>query len=361
VSVTEPRVSPAVDRLAAYAWRLLVIAAAVVAAVWLLGELRAVVFALVVAIFLTRALVPVAIVLRRRGLPSAVAAALALFAFIAVLVGAIWLIVPAVADEFASLGPTVSEALDDVDRWIVEDSGLDLTQADVDRARERIGEQLGSLVNVSGGSIAAGAVFVAEGLAGLVIAVFLTFFLLKDGERFQRWCLSFLPAESQPRARRLSARSWAVLGGYLRGAAILGLLEGTIMAATLTLVGGSLALPVAIITFLAAFVPFVGAIVAGVIAVLVALASAGLPGAAIVAVVAVAVQQLDNDLLAPIVYGHALQLHPAAIILSVAAGGALFGVSGTFLAVPVAAVIGAIVSELRSGGEPVDREALPAP
>ena len=360
--VPEPRVAPAVDRLAAYAWRLLVIAAAVAAVLWLLGQLRAVVFALVVAIFLTRALAPVAVPLRRRGLPGGAAAALALLSFVALLVGVIWLIAPAVADEFASLGPTVSVALDDVERWFVEDSGLEVTQTDVDRARERLGEQLRSSVNASSDSIAAGAVLVAEGFAGLVIAMFLTFFLLKDGERFQRWSLSFLPLASRPRARRLGARSWEVLGGYLRGAAILGLLEGTIMAVTLTVVGGSLALPVAIITFLAAFVPFVGAIVAGVVAVLVALASAGLPEAAIVAVVAVVVQQVDNDLLAPLIYGHALQLHPAAIILSVAAGGALFGVSGTFLAVPVAAVIGAIGSELRSSeSEPVDRGALPAP
>lgn len=347
-TVANPRVAPAVDRLAAYSWRLLVIAAALVGILWLLGQLRAVVFPIVIALFLTRALVPVASAMRRRGLPGAAAAALALLTFVALLAAAIWLVVPAVADEFVSVGPTVSQALDDVESWIVEDSGLDVNQADVDRARQRIAEQLQASVNASSDSIAAGAVLVAEGLAGLVIAMFLTFFLLKDGERFQRWSLSFLPADSQARVRRLAARSWSVLGGYLRGAAILGLLEGAIMAVTLVLVGGSLALPVALITFLAAFVPFVGAIVAGVVAVLVALASAGLGGAAIVAIVAIAVQQLDNDLLAPLIYGRALQLHPAAIILSVAVGGALFGVAGTFLAVPVAAVIAAVVSELRS-------------
>ena len=356
--MTEPRVSPSVDRLAAYAWRLLAIGAAALAILWLLGELRAVLFPLVVALFLTRALVPVAMALRHRGLPRAAAAALALLGFVALLVGVVWLIAPAVAEEFTSLGPTVSEALDDVERWIVEQSGLDVTSSDVDRARERLGEQLSSLVNTSSGSIAAGAVLVAEGLAGLIIAMFLTFFLLKDGERFQAWCLSFLPAASRTRSRRMAARSWAVLGGYLRGAAILGLLEGTIMAVAIAAVGGSLALPVAIITFLAAFVPFVGAIVAGVLAVLVALASAGLPGAAIVAI---AVQQLDNDVLAPVVYGRALKLHPAAIILSVAAGGALFGLAGTFLAVPVAAVIGAVGSELREGDEVAPAETLPAP
>ena len=331
------------------------------AVLWLLGELRAVVFPIVLAVFLTRALTPVGFALRRRGFPNAIAAALSLLGFIALLVGVVWLIAPAVAQEFTTLGPTVSEALDDVERWLVEQSGLDLTQSDVDSARGRFAEQLSSLVNTSSGSIAAGAVLVAEGLAGLIIAMFLTFFLLKDGERFQHWCLSFLPVASQERSRRTAARSWEVLGGYLRGAAILGFLEGIVMALTIVAVGGGLALPVAIITFLAAFVPFVGAIVAGVVAVLVTLASAGLPAALIVAIVAIAVQQLDNDVLAPLVYGRALKLHPAAIILSVAAGGALFGLPGTFLAVPVAAVIGAVGSELRSRDDPPPPDPLPAP
>jgi predicted PurR-regulated permease PerM len=359
--VPEPRVAPAIDRLAAYAWRLLVIAAAGVAVLWLLGRLRVVLFPVVIAVLLTRALVPIAHNLRRRGLPNAVAAALALLTFLGLLAGVVRLIAPAVAEQFASLGPTVSDALNDVERWIVEDSGLDVTQADVDRARERLAEQLRSSVSTSSDSIAAGAVLVGEGLAGLVIAMFLTFFLLKDGHRFQRWSLSLMPVASRPRAARLATRSWDVIGGYLRGAAILGALEGTIMGVTIAVVGGNLAVPVAIVTFLAAFVPFVGAIVAGVIAVLVTLATAGLTQAAIVAIVAVVVQQFDNDLLAPVIYGRALQLHPAAIILAVAAGGALFGLAGTFLAVPVAAVIGAIASDLRSDAQPEDAEPLPVP
>jgi predicted PurR-regulated permease PerM len=357
----EPRVAPAIDRLAAYAWRLLVIAAAGLAVLWLLGRMRVVIFPVVIAVLLTRALIPIALHLRRRGLPGALAAALALLAFLGLLAGVVRLIAPAVAEEFSSLGPTLSDALNDVERWIVEDSGLEVTQADVDRARERLAEQLRSSIDTSGGSIAAGAVLVGEGLAGLVIAMFLTFFLLKDGHRFQRWCLSLLRSESRPRAARLATRSWDVIGGYLRGAAVLGILEGTIMAVSIALVGGSLALPVAVVTFFAAFVPFVGAIVAGVIAVLVTLASAGLTQAAIVAIVAIVVQQFDNDLLAPVIYGRALQLHPAVIILAVAAGGALFGLAGTFLAVPVAAVIGAIASDLRSGGPSEDAEPLPVP
>jgi predicted PurR-regulated permease PerM len=101
-----------------------------------------------------------------------------------------------------------------------------------------------------------------------------------------------------------------------------------------------------ILTFLAAFVPIVGAITAGVVAVLVALVTGGVGSAAIVAIVAIAVQQLDNDVLAPWIYGRALRLHPVVILVSVVAGGALFGIAGTLLAVPVVAVVVNVFKEL---------------
>jgi predicted PurR-regulated permease PerM len=158
---------------------------------------------------------------------------------------------------------------------------------------------------------------------------------------------------------RLGARAWRTLGGYLKGSATLGIIEGFIIGTTVWAVGGKLAIPVAVVTFFAAFVPFVGAIVAGVLAILVTLVTAGLDGAIVVALVALAVQQLDNDLLAPWVFGKNLELHPLVILVAITAGGTLFGIFGAFLAVPVSAVIinllaeGRVVpEELAVGGSP---------
>jgi predicted PurR-regulated permease PerM len=122
---------------------------------------------------------------------------------------------------------------------------------------------------------------------------------------------------------------------------------------TSLLVGADLVAPVMLITFLAAFVPIVGAVVAGIIAVLVALVTAGTVPAVVVAIVAIVVQQLDNDLLAPVIYGRALQLHPLVVLLGIAAGGALFGFVGTIFAVPVLAVVLNAVDEVR-GDRPDD-------
>jgi predicted PurR-regulated permease PerM len=131
---------------------------------------------------------------------------------------------------------------------------------------------------------------------------------------------------------------------------MLGFIESIAIGLALLVSGASLVVPVMILTFVAAFVPLVGAVFAGVMAVLVALVTGGFVSAAIVGVVALAVQQLDNDILAPWVYGRSLALHPVVILVSVVGGGALFGIAGTLLAVPVVAVVVSVVKELENRG-----------
>jgi hypothetical protein len=138
---------------------------------------------------------------------------------------------------------------------------------------------------------------------------------------------------------------------------MLGIVEATIIGVTLFLAGGDLVGPVVIITFLGAFIPIIGAFLAAVIAVLVALVTGGVGTAVIVAIVAFVVQQLDNDLLAPVIYGRALSLHPVSVLLSVVAGGALFGLAGTVLAVPVVAVVVNVWKELRAA--PASEQEVP--
>jgi predicted PurR-regulated permease PerM len=332
-------VNPTLVQVAAYSWRILVVAAVVVGAVWLLGQLWVVVMALAIATLLSRALDPVATWLRARGWRPGLAATVSLVGFIVALVALFSALVPLVVDQVEELGPTLSTAVDDVEDWLVDDSPFDVSRQDLDDLREQASDAFGRAARTSSESIASGALAALEGVLGIFLALVTTFFILKDGARFQRFVLGRLPDDREVLARRLAARYWTTLGGYLKGAAILGLVEGVIIGLTLALVGAQLAIPVAIITFVAAFVPIVGAIVAGAIATLVALATAGFVPAVIVVSVAIVVQQLDNDVLAPVIYGKALQLHPLVILFAVVAGGALFGIGGTLLAVPVTAVV----------------------
>ena len=342
-----PAVHPLVDRLAAYSWRLLLIAAAGIGLLWLIGRLWVVFLPLVVATLLTRILSAPAARLRSFGWPPTLVAAVVLVGFLAALITTISMLGVAIRGEADQFGPTISRATDDVERWLVEDAPVEISRPDIDRFRDGIGDTIGRTLRSSTGTIVSGAVVAAEVIISLVLSLIVTFFQLKDGERFARWVQRLLPSEQRQLAARLAGRAWATLGGYLRGAALLGLVEGVVIGATVALVGGRLAVPMGVLTFLLAFVPFAGAIVAGVLAVLVTLATAGSAAALIVVVVAVVVQQFDNELLAPLVYGRTLQLHPVAVLLALTAGGALFGLAGTFLAVPVTAIAVNVLTEAR--------------
>lgn len=351
-SARRRRVHPVVDRLGAYSWRLIGIGVVAVAALWLLSRMRAVVIPIIVALFLSRILAPVSEWLRRHRWPASLAAAASLVAFFIVLVGATAAIAPSVADETESLGPTLTEAIDDVEDWVVDDGPFNVSRETVDRLRERTGERVDAFFRNSDGAVLEGATLVAEVIAGLILALLLTFFMLRDGARFTTWVIGHARPERHQRLRRAAEGGWSALGGYLRGAALLGLVESVVIGITLFAVGGSLVVPVMLLTFAAAFIPIIGAIAAGVVATLVALVTGGTVAALIVAIVALVVQQLDNDLLAPIIYGRSLSLHPATVLLSVVAGGALFGIAGTVLAVPLVAVTVNVTKEFRGGDTP---------
>jgi len=317
----------------------LVLALAVVAAALALARLRVVVIPGLVAMLAATVLEPPAAWLRRHRWPRAVATWLVVLAPLALAVAGIRLATPAVAAEFSDLGPTVSAAADDLERWAVE-GPLGLTPDQIERGRDALGEQLSRVA--AGGGVLSGAVVLGEVIAGALLALMLTFFLVKDGPAMQRWALLHVPPRHHDLVRDAAGAAWRALGGYVRGATLIGALEAVLLGGTLALVGGGLVVPVAVLTFVGAYVPLVGAVVAGVVNVAVALATAGPGAAVVVAVVAVLVQQFDNDLLAPFVYGRTISLHPTVVLVAIAVGGGLGGVAGAFVAIPVAAAVVAV-------------------
>ena len=331
------------ETAAAWSWRLLVVSAAVLATVLLLARLRLVVLPLFAAILLATALRPPTRFLHRRSVPRGLATALSFLGFFALLAAIGTLVAQPLADEVKALGPTVSKGIDDVQRWLVE-GPLGVEQAQIDQFRD----QAGASLRKAGPGLVAPAVALIEVLAGTLLALVVAFFLVKDGPELEDAALRRLPEAHRSKAKRAGRAARRALGGYLRGAAALGALEGAIIAIAIVLVGGRLAIPVLLLTFVGAFVPVVGAVVSGSVAALVTLVTAGPREAVIIAVVALIVQQLDSDLLAPFIYGRSVQLHPLAILLSIATGATLAGIAGTFLAVPLAAVAVAVAAALRA-------------
>lgn len=355
---------PLVLRVTAYAVCLIVVGLAAGMVLDLLSQLSIVLVPVLVAVYLTRILAVPGNWLIARGWRPAPAAAAVLFGFLAFIAALVWAVVPPMVDEFSTLNETIEDGTEQVKDWLVEDSSFDVSRADIEDFEDTITERGREALNDSTESIAQGARLVVEVVVSLVLALVLTFFAIKDGTQMQAWARSIVPRRRRAQADEVARSAWTTMGGYLRGSAMLGILEGLIIGGAMTLVGAHLALPVAVLTFAAAFVPLVGATVAGVIAVLVTLASAGVTEALIVAVVALLVQQFDNELLAPWIFGKALSLHPVVILLSIAVGTALFGIVGTLLAVPVTAIAIDAVAILRQPPPDDDQpltEAVPPP
>jgi predicted PurR-regulated permease PerM len=176
----------------------------------------------------------------------------------------------------------------------------------------------------------------------------LTFFFLNDGDDISSGGLALVPQAQRELAARMGRRAFATIGSYVRGSALLGLAEGAAIGIGLAVIGVPLAVPLAILAFLGAFLPLVGSLASGTIAVLVALVNGGPVDALLVAVLVAAVNQADAHVLQPLVMGRVLRLHPLAIVLALAAGAAVAGLLGAFLAVPFTAVAVAMVDEIRS-------------
>jgi putative heme transporter len=349
-----PDVPPALRRLAAWSWRLLVVLTAAGLVLWLLIRLRVIVVPVIVALFLATLLVPVVGWLEGRGWRHGSAVVATFVGAVLLLLGIIGGLVPLVAGEFQALRQRADEGISEVQEFIASRPfGLD--EADLnrylDQARERFTESSSELTR---GAIE-GATLVGEVITGLILCLFLTFFFVKDSERFTRWILDFVGPRRAPHLREVGRRSATAVSGYLKGQATVGFVDAVFIGIGLAIVGVPLVLPLAFLTFVAAFLPLVGAFVAGALAALVALVTKGLTAALIVVGITVLVQQLEGHLLAPLLLGRAVSLHPVVIILALAAGAILGGIIGAFLAVPIAAVATAVGTYLR--GEPVGEPA----
>ncbi len=193
-----------------------------------------------------------------------------------------------------------------------------------------------------------GALFATQIAASAVLAMFLTFFFVKDGAHIWNWLTTMLGPKRRRTAEEIGARSWTVLTGYVRGVALVATLDAALLGIVLVVMQVPLALPLVVLTFLAAFFPIIGAIAAGAAAILVALVTQGAVAAIVVLVAVIVIQQLEGNVLYPVVVGRTLNLHPVAMLLALSAGAVVGGVAGAFLSVPVAAVAGAILKYFRS-------------
>jgi putative heme transporter len=339
---------------------LLVIAATLIAFFWAAGKLKVVILPVGLALVLATFLHPPTELLRRRGLPDALAALIVLVVSLVVLGGLVALLAPRTIEEFGELDAGVLGGVETIQRWLIE-GPLDFSPEQVDEAVGQLEQQLRDSAGDLGRGAVTGALLLVEAIAAGLLAIVVLFFFLKDGGRIWEWLCGLAPPRRRNATREIGARSWTALAGFLRGQAVVAAFDAIFIGLALVLIGVPLVLPLVVLTFFAAFVPIVGAISAGAAAVLVALVFEGFVPALLVLAAIIAVQQIESNIFEPIVVGRSVKLHPLVILLAVALGLAIAGIIGALVATPLVAVGGAVLTYLREQAEEEAAGSEPAP
>ncbi|MBA2272945.1 MAG: AI-2E family transporter [Actinobacteria bacterium] len=340
--------------LAGFSLCFLAIVAGIVLLAYVLVYLRLIVLPVIMALFLITVLAPFVERLCRRGWKRARAAAAVFITALVLFIALIGILAPQVGSEVGDMSRAVKGGADQALVYLTG-APLNLSQDQIDSFVDRASEQLAQNRNEIASGVITGAVKVGEFITGILLTAFLLFFFLKDGPSMWGWFTGQFDQPEREHLNNVGHRVLSTMGRYLRGIALVGLIEGTAIGIVLAILGVPLLIPLVLLQFFAAFFPVIGALLAGMIAVLVALVSGGLSDALIVGAAILVIQQADNHLLQPLIMGRAVKLHPIAVILALAAGGVAGGIIGALLAVPLAAVVSGIgnyVNELRDRNPP---------
>lgn len=344
-------VTPGLQIASAWAWRFLVIVAAVVAIGWGMRYVSEVVVPVTVGVLLTALLVPVTNGLQRLRLPRGPAAGITVIGTVVLVAGLLTLVGAQIATQFDRLSTQVGEGVQKARDLLRINFGV--SEQDITDSLNRLRETV-----ASGGALGQRAAEVGSTathvIAGLFIALFCLFFFLYQGEQIWAWLVRLFPRQAREKADSSGRKAWVSLTAFVRATIIVAAVDAVGIALGAAVLGLPLVSAIGILVFVGAFIPVVGAFVSGIVAVLVALVAKGPIVAIIMLGVVIGVQQLEAHVLQPFLLGRAVSVHPLAIILSIATGVVIAGIVGALLAVPTAAVVNTIVNHL--AGNDVDPE-----
>jgi len=336
---------------AAWSWRLLLLAAAIYLVARVLGVLYIVVVPCVAALLLTALLQPLTGRLRRAGLPALAATWVTLLIAAAVLGGLVMLVANRVSADYPALVDETRHTITQIES-LLAGPPFHVKSNSVQNFLNNIPGYLSKHKALVEGTVLTGGRIAAEFFGGLVLMLFVMFFLIKDGERIWAWLIGALRTDTAERVNRAGHAAWLAVVYYMRGTVAVAAIHAIVVGVVLSVMGVPLAFPLAVLVFVAAFVPLVGLLVAGALAILVTLATKGWVAAVILLGILIIEDQLEAHLLQPQVVGRVIRLHPLAVILALAVGGVLAGIAGAVVAVPIVAVITRAVPELRRRDPP---------
>ncbi|WP_341975438.1 AI-2E family transporter [Microbacterium sp. LTA6] len=333
---------------AGYAWRLLILAAAIGVFIWLVITLKYLVIPLMVGILITALLWPAFEWMLRRRFPRWLAVALASLGTLAIVTGLMWLVVWQIRVELPEVQTSTAQSIENFQTW--------LREGPLQLSGDQIADYLAQaqvLLEEQGQALLSGALAVGSTLGHVVTGALLSLFvlvcLLADGGGIWQWTVKIFPRNAQPAIDGAARNGWKTVVNYARTQLFVATIDAIGIGLGAFLLQVPLALPVAVLVFLGSFIPIVGAVATGAIAVFLALVYNGPWIALWMLVVVLGVQQVEGHILQPILMGSAVKVHPLAVVLVVAGGAMIGGIPGALFAVPLAAFVNVVAVTLTSG------------
>ena len=320
---------------AAWSWRLILVGGLFYLLLMVLNALLEVVVPVLVAVLLAALLQPGAAALVRRRWPRSLAALVMLLVGVVVVAGIIALVVSQVVNDWDSLTAQVTQGLTQIQQTIVRT--FPITQNQLDRLINQVADAIGA----NQGAITSGALSTAGTVGTVFTGIFLVlltlFFFLKDGRSIWLWLVGLMPGAARAYVDEAARRSWRTLVSLVRATVVVALIDAIGIGIALLILQVPLALPLAALVFIGAFIPIIGSVIAGSVAVLVALVSNGLVTALFTLGAVIVVMQLEGHIFSPLLLGRAVKIHPLAVVLGIAGGVIIGGIFGALIAVPVIA------------------------
>ncbi|KQS97578.1 AI-2E family transporter [Cellulomonas sp. Leaf395] len=341
---------------AGVSWRLLVVIAMVALIFYATGQVQLLFVAVFLALVFTAVLRP-AVEFLARWLPRGLSTALAILGGIVFFLGLLTYVGYSIANQWTDLTEQFSDGIGQITDFL-ENGPLPFSITNdqmaewVSNGQQWVQEHAGDLA----GQAAAGAGSVVEVFTALALAIFCTVFFLARGREMWTWFLNQLPSRVRDSWKTAGGAGWYTFSGYTRGTVIIAVTDGMLAFILLSVLRVPLSAPLAVLVFIGAFIPLIGAPLAMVIAMIVALAANGLLSAALVGIGIALIGQFEGHILQPIVMGKQVSIHPVVIALAVTAGTLTAGILGAVISVPLVAVCWAIFSRLRTLDPPMDED-----
>ena len=338
----------AMERATDWALRILIIGGAIALLVFVLAQLNFIVVPLLIAVLLAALASPLNVLLLKWKFPRWLATLTTLVTFISIVTTLVWLVVNEVIRGWEKVLGRLQVVYDDLANYLLN-SPLEVSEAQL---RTWFTELTGELEFTSAWVLNGALSFsssIGAWLIGFGIALFALVFFIHDGQRIWQFVANLFPGEAKGAVLGAGIAGWGTLLNFVRVQVFVAAIDAVGIGLGAFFLGLPLVVAISVAVFLGGFVPFIGATVTGAFAVLVALVFEGPLVALIMLIIVIAVQQLESQVIQPLVMGKAVQLHPLAVVVGVAIGGYFAGIPGVLFAVPVVALGNVVVKYLASG------------